>query len=80
MTHTGTRRNGTNIMAIDPDELLPKKKKLTEITLGDDLSAMSEHELQARIAALEGEIERCRTAIGARKSTKSAAEAFFRKT
>ena len=66
-------------MAIDPDELLPRKKKLAELTLGEDLSAMSEHELVARIAALEGEIARCRGAIEMRQSTKSSAEAFFRK-
>ena len=66
-------------MPSDPDELLPRKRKTTELTLGDDLSAMSEHELLARIALLEAEIERCRDAIAARKSTKSAAEAFFRK-
>jgi uncharacterized small protein (DUF1192 family) len=66
-------------MAIDPEELLPRKKKLTELTLGEDLSAMSEHELVARIAAIEGEISRCRDAIATRQATKSSAEAFFRK-
>ncbi|MGD0189524.1 MAG: DUF1192 domain-containing protein [Rhizomicrobium sp.] len=67
-------------MADDADDLLPKRKKLTELMLGDDLSAMSEHELAARIAALETEIARCRNAIAARQSTKSAAESFFRKS
>jgi len=67
-------------MAIDPDEILPRKKKTTEISLGEDLSAMSEHELAVRIASLEGEIARCKQSIAARQSTKSAAEAFFRKT
>jgi len=66
-------------MPIDTDELFPRKKKVTEISLGEDVSAMSEHELAARIEALEGEIARCRESIAARKSTKSAAEAFFRK-
>ena len=66
-------------MAIDPDELLPKKKK-PEIILGEDLSAMSEHELTARIAALEAEIVRSREAIASRQSTKAAADSFFRKT
>jgi uncharacterized small protein (DUF1192 family) len=65
-------------MAIDPDELLPKKK-LTDLVLGQDLSALSEHELEARIAALESEIARCRDAIAARKQTKSAADAFFKR-
>jgi uncharacterized small protein (DUF1192 family) len=40
---------------------------------------MSEHELIARITALEEEIARSREAIKARQSTKSAADAFFRK-
>lgn len=66
-------------MAIDPDELLPKKKK-PEIILGEDLSAMSEQELTARIAALEAEIVRSREAIASRQSTKAAADSFFRKT
>ena len=67
-------------MAVDPEELLPRRKKLTELTLGEDLSAMSEHELVARIAVLEGEISRCRDAIATRQVTKSTAEAFFRKS
>jgi len=65
-------------MPIDPEELLPRKK-MPEVVLGQDLSTMSEHELVARIAALEEEIARSREAIRARQSTKSAADAFFRK-
>lgn len=65
-------------MAIDPEELLPKKKK-PEIVLGEELSAMSEHELTARIGALEAEIVRCREAIAARRATKAAADIFFKK-
>jgi uncharacterized small protein (DUF1192 family) len=65
-------------MAIDPEELLPKKKKL-DIVLREDLSEMSEHELVARIAALEIEILRSREAIASRQSTKAAADSFFRK-
>ncbi|HEY2034504.1 MAG TPA: DUF1192 domain-containing protein [Rhizomicrobium sp.] len=65
-------------MPIDPEELLPRKK-MPEIVLGQDLSTMSEHELVARIAALEEEIVRSREAIKARQSTKTAADAFFRK-
>lgn len=67
-------------MPIDPDELLPRKKPVSEIVLGQDLSAMSAHELEARIAAMEEEILRCRDAIKARNSTKAAADAFFRKS
>lgn len=65
-------------MPIDPDELAPKKKP-PEYVLGEDLSTMSEHELEARIFAFETEIARCREAIGARRSTRSAADAFFKK-
>lgn len=65
-------------MAIDPEELQPKKKK-PEIALGEDLSTMSEHELTARIAALGAEILRCREAIAARRATKAAADVFFKK-
>jgi uncharacterized small protein (DUF1192 family) len=64
-------------MAMDLDELLPKKK-LPDIVLGEELSAMSEHELVARIVALEQEIVRCREAISARKSTRAAADQVFR--
>lgn len=65
-------------MPIDPDELLPKKKA-PEIVLGEDLSAMSAHELEARISALQAEILRCQEAIGARRATKSAADSFFKR-
>jgi uncharacterized small protein (DUF1192 family) len=64
-------------MPIDPDELSPRIKT-PEFTLGQDLSAMSEGELAARIAAMEGEIARCREAIKARQATRNAAAAFFR--
>ena len=66
-------------MAIDLDELLPKKKP-EGIRWGEDLSAMSEHELDARIALLESEIQRCRDAILARRDTKAAADSIFRKS
>jgi uncharacterized small protein (DUF1192 family) len=65
-------------MAIDPEELEPRKK-LPDIVLGQDLSTVSEFELNARIAALEAEIARCRDAILVRQKTKSAAAAFFKK-
>jgi len=64
-------------MAIDPEELLPRKPA-TDIVLGQDLSTMSEHELGARIQSLESEIVRCREAIKARQATKAAAASFFK--
>lgn len=65
-------------MPIDLDELLPRKKT-PEIVLGEDLSMTSEHELVARIALLEAEVARCRSAIAARQSTRQAADSLFRK-
>ena len=65
-------------MPLDPEELLPAKKR-PDIMLGEDISAMSAHELANRISALEGEIARCRDAIVARNATKSAADAFFKR-
>ena len=65
-------------MPIDPDELQPRKK-LPEIVLGEDISALSAHELEKRITRLEAEIARCAEAITHRNATKSAAESFFKK-
>ena len=65
-------------MAIDLDELTPKKPK-AETVIGEDLSAMSAHELEARIACLEAEITRTQDALRARASTKNAADAFFKR-
>ena len=65
-------------MPIDPEELLPRKKA-PDIVLGEEISAMSAHELERRIAALETEIARCREAIVERTRTKSAADAFFKR-
>lgn len=63
---------------MDLDDLQPRKK-LPDIVLGEDISVLSAHELEKRIARLEEEIARCRTAIKARQATKSAAESFFEK-
>jgi uncharacterized small protein (DUF1192 family) len=65
-------------MAIDLDELAPRKPK-QETMLGQDLSAMSVHELEARIADLEAEIVRTKEALRSRTATKSAADAFFKR-
>ena len=68
--------------AMDPDDLQPRKK-LTEtssgIVLGEDISTLSAHELELRIALLEEEISRCKKAIESRHATKSAAEDFFKR-
>ena len=63
---------------MDLDDLQPRKK-LPDVVLGEDISALSAHELEKRIARLEEEIARCRAAIHQRQATKSAAEGFFKK-
>ena len=63
---------------MDLDELSPRKKP-PEIVLGEDISTLSAHELELRIARLEEEIARCRAAIASRHETRSAAESFFKK-
>jgi uncharacterized small protein (DUF1192 family) len=65
-------------MAIDLDELTPPKPR-RDIVLGQDISTLSVIELEARIAALEGEISRSREALVARAATKSAAESVFKR-
>jgi uncharacterized small protein (DUF1192 family) len=63
---------------MDSDELQPRKK-LPDLVLGEDISTLSAHELEKRIARLKEEIARCEAAIKARQATKSAAEGFFKK-
>jgi uncharacterized small protein (DUF1192 family) len=64
---------------MDSNDLEPRKKKMPDIVLGEDISTLSAHELQARITCLEEEIARCREAIKARTATRSAAEGFFKR-
>jgi uncharacterized small protein (DUF1192 family) len=63
-------------MAMDLEE---PRKKLADIVLGENISVLSAHELEKRIARLEEEIARCGAAIKDRLATKSAAENFFKK-
>ena len=63
---------------MDLDDL-QSRKKLPDIVLGEDISTLSAHELEKRIARLEEEIARCSAAIRQRQATKSAAEGFFKK-
>jgi uncharacterized small protein (DUF1192 family) len=65
-------------MAIDLDELMPRKPK-PETVLGQDISMLSVVELEARIAALEAEIQRTREALKHRAATKSAADSVFKR-
>ncbi len=63
---------------MDSDDISPRKK-LPDIQLGQDISTLSAHELEARIQRLEEEIERCKAEIIARNATRSAAENFFKR-
>jgi uncharacterized small protein (DUF1192 family) len=62
--------------AIDPDEL-PKKKIVHE--LGQELALLSVGELTERIAALKEEISRLEAEMARKRSSKSAADSFFKK-
>ncbi len=62
---------------MDLDDLTPKKPKGHEI--GQDLSTLSEEELKALIETLQGEIARIQAALDEKQSSRSAAEAAFRR-
>ncbi|MET0599446.1 MAG: DUF1192 domain-containing protein [Mesorhizobium sp.] len=64
-------------MAIFDDE--PKKPARAH-EIGQDLSLLSVGELEARIAILAAEIERLEVELKAKDSTRTAAEALFRRT
>ena len=61
-------------MAEDADDL-PQRPSAKP----PDLATWSVEELEAYIHRLQGEIERARTAIEARRSVRGAAEALFKK-
>ena len=63
---------------MDLDDLQPVKKAKT-YELGQDLSKHSVGELEALIDALKAEIARVEQALGAKQSSKSAAEAAFKR-
>jgi uncharacterized small protein (DUF1192 family) len=62
---------------MDWDEVKPKPAKV--ITLGEDLTTLSVAELDARIAALAGEIERVKAELQAKKAHEAAAAALFKR-
>jgi uncharacterized small protein (DUF1192 family) len=59
------------------DELPAKSAKA--IAVGDDLRTLSVAELEARILALQGEIERIRSELAAKQAHEAAAAAFFKR-
>ena len=62
-------------MAHNDDE---PRKKTTSHEIGQDLSALSLHELAERIAVLQAEIVRLEAARSAKSASMSAASAFFK--
>lgn len=69
-----------NAWRMDPDNDLPKRPgdPLTLLRL-QDLDPLSVDELHARIAALEGEIERTRAKIATAASHRASAESLFKR-
>ncbi len=62
-------------MAVDTDDLEPRKKK----PVLKDLNPLSVSELEDYILDLTTEIERARAMIASKKAVRSGAEAFFKK-
>ncbi|MEL6374937.1 MAG: DUF1192 domain-containing protein [Pseudomonadota bacterium] len=62
-------------MASDADE--PVGAATPKATLGEDLSRLSVDELEARIQALHGEVERVAGELERRRAHVSAADALF---
>ncbi len=62
-------------MATEDDDK-PKKKPVHQI--GEDLSALSLHELAERIALLKDEIARIEAAVAAKQASATVAASFFK--
>ena len=60
------------------DEDAPKKTSSAHV-IGQDLSLLSVGELRERVEQLKQEISRIETELGAKGTTKDAAEALFRR-
>ena len=61
---------------MDLDDLRPKPKP--QIVVGEKLETLSVGELDERIVALRGEIERVATELKAKRARAAAAEALFK--
>ncbi len=66
---------------MDMDEILPPRRADDPVAAAarQDLDPFSVEELEARIAALEAEVERTRRKMGAAVNHKASAEALFKK-
>ncbi|QDG75713.1 DUF1192 domain-containing protein [Labrenzia sp. PHM005] len=61
------------------DDDIPKKTESAPITVGEDLTRLSEDELRDRIEALSEEINRTKNTLEQRSNIRDAADAFFQK-
>ena len=64
---------------MDLDDLQPPPKKAKSYELGQDLSKHSVGELRALIDELKAEIARVEQTLSAKQSSKSSAEAVFKR-
>ena len=64
---------------MDLDELFPRKK-VTAVTLGEDITRLSIPDLEERLSALAAERQRVEEEIHRRKASKDAAEQIFKRS
>lgn len=64
---------------MDTEDHIPRIKSLIQALALEDLGAHSLDELDARIAALEAEIDRCRATMASKRQVLGAAETMFKK-
>ncbi len=78
--HIDSGRASVNFSCMDPDDLSAKRPEdpLTQLCK-QDLDPLSVTELEARIVALEEEIERVRAKVEGAVSHKKAAEQLFKR-
>ncbi|WP_417667679.1 DUF1192 domain-containing protein [Roseibium sp.] len=63
---------------MDEDFADRKTSRAVAITVGEDLSTLSEADLHERISALKAEIVRTQETVAARGDVRSAADAIFK--
>jgi uncharacterized small protein (DUF1192 family) len=64
---------------MDTDDIAPPPKKAKSFELGQDLSKLSVAELRALVEDLKSEVARVEQTLGAKQSSKSAAESVFKR-
>jgi uncharacterized small protein (DUF1192 family) len=64
---------------MDTDDIAPPPKKAKSFELGQDLSKLSVAELRALVEDLKTEVARVEQTLGAKQSSKSAAESVFKR-